>query len=738
MKILIIGGKGYIGTQLIDYLLTIHPEIKITSLDLYTYSNKITEKNKVTYIVGKYQSMSPSFFKDYSDIILLAGQSSVFNSKNIRNVIENNIKNFGWLLDILNNDQKLIYASSSSVYGNTEGTVAVENVTLSSPYNLYDWSKQSIDNLALLNPKKVYGLRFGTVNGFSRNLRNDIMINSMVYNGIKHGKIYVANHHLNRPILGMNDLCNAMYTILLKGTNENTGIYNLSSFNSNVDVISECVSRKLQIPRDTILSNYHFDNKTNYDFKISSDKFTNTFQFEFKDTIDSITDDLLEHWEQIQHIENRNVDYFIPYKIVNQCRVCDSETNSLIDFGLQPLANKYCNGRDTKEEFYPLHLHLCNHCFHTQINCVINPNNLFKDYIYVSGTSKTLRNNFKEFAEGVITKFLKRYEEKKCIKVLEIACNDGSQLDEFINYKNKYLGDYNIITVGVDPAENIYEQISSKKEHDIYCEFFSQNTVDKLKEKYGEFDIIIAANVFAHIDYPSDFLKYMKQIMSDRTSLYIQTSQKNMILENQFDTIYHEHLSFFNTNSIKHICDRNGLYLNHVQENYIHGTSYIFEINSYLSDERNVEEVLEAETKLYDLDTYEKYKLKCMKYKMELNNKIIEYKLNKQNIIAYGSTAKSMTVFNFCGIDSSWIDTMIDENPMKVGLYTPGSKILVTVLDSLNTIQDNTVIIITAWNFYDEIKTKILNHLDKVKLTDKVKQITLLNINSLEEEIINL
>jgi 2-polyprenyl-3-methyl-5-hydroxy-6-metoxy-1,4-benzoquinol methylase len=360
---------------------------------------------------------------------------------------------------------------------------------------------------------------------------------------------------------------------------------------------------------------------------------------------------------------------------------------------------------------------------------------LFKNYIYVSGTSKTLVNNFKEFAEDVITKYMKQNTKKeKCIKILEIACNDGSQLDEIINYTKNKIPDYEIITVGVDPAENIYQQISSKKQHDIYCEFFSQSTIDKLKEKYGNFDIIIAANVFAHIDYPNDFLKFMKQIMVDTSSLYIQTSQKNMIIENQFDTIYHEHLSFFNTNSMKYVCEHNGLFLNHVQENYIHGTSYIFEINTYLSSDRNVDNFIMAETKLglYNIETYEKYRNSCLLYKYKLKQKLIEYKIKKQNIIAYGSTAKSMTVFNFCGIDCSFIDSMIDENPMKVGLFTPGSNIQVTDLNTLTTIQANTVIIITAWNFYDEIKNKIINHIKNAK------RITLLNINSLDEEIINI
>jgi 2-polyprenyl-3-methyl-5-hydroxy-6-metoxy-1,4-benzoquinol methylase len=320
------------------------------------------------------------------------------------------------------------------------------------------------------------------------------------------------------------------------------------------------------------------------------------------------------------------------------------------------------------------------------------------------------------------------------IKVLDIACNDGSQLDAFRTFINTRYPNINIITVGVDPAENIYNQISSKKaEHDIYCDFFSQNTVNILKNKYDNFDIIIAQNVFAHIDYPKEFLNFAKQLMDDNSILYIQTSQKNMILENQFDTVYHEHLSFFNSNSMNILCQQNNLVLNNVNESYIHGISYIFEITKYIDTHSNTNDVLQYEKDigLYSKETYNNYRLKCLKYRNDFTNKIIEYKLQHKNVIAFGSTAKSMTVFNFCKLNSNFIDYMIDENPLKQNLYTPGSNIIVHDINILKELQDNTVILITAWNFYYEIKHKIIN---KLKEYDIKTPVTLLNINSLEEE----
>jgi hypothetical protein len=295
-----------------------------------------------------------------------------------------------------------------------------------------------------------------------------------------------------------------------------------------------------------------------------------------------------------------------------------------------------------------------------------------------------------------------------------------------------------IITIGVDPAENIYRDISSRKsEHDIYCEFFTETTVNKLKEKHGSFDIIIAQNVFAHIDYPGDFLKYTKQLMNDNSSFYIQTSQKNMILNNQFDTVYHEHLSFFNTKSMNILCERNGLILNNVHENDIHGTSYIFEINKYKINYGNIDEILKKELNdgLYNDSTYKRYNLKCIQYKNNFKNKIIDYKLKKMSVIAFGSTAKSMTVFNFCNITNKEVEFMIDENKLKQGLYTPGSHILVGGIDYLKNIESDCVILITAWNFYKEIKEKIIK---KVKEYNIKYSVTLLNIDTLEDETLEI
>ena len=206
-----------------------------------------------------------------------------------------------------------------------------------------------------------------------------------------------------------------------------------------------------------------------------------------------------------------------------------------MDLNKQPLANSY-HDNSKKLEKYPLGVNLCQDCYHIQLTDVVDPDLLFKDYLYVSGTTKTLRDNFKWFADFVLEYAANcrwNWPNPKVNSVLDVACNDGTQLD--------YFKERGVETYGVDPAENLWEL--SSKNHDVICEYFDSVF-------FGfKFDVITAQNVFAHNGNPKKFLDDCFELKNDNSMLYIQTSQAEMILNNQFDTIYHEHVSFFNINS---------------------------------------------------------------------------------------------------------------------------------------------------------------------------------------------
>ena len=215
----------------------------------------------------------------------------------------NNVRNFVNLLSRIDN-QKLIYASSSSVYGDTGSSPAAESWDRFRPKSYYDLTKQEIDYYASLSNVEYYGLRFGTVNGSSTHVRNDIMINKMFYCGLSESKIEIFNSHISRPILGINDLCRAIEKILLSNK-DNRGIYNLASFNMTVGDIAYNVKGCLKNNIEVI----DRGNIPAYNFSVNCSKFEDTFDFVFEDTIESIIDSFYEKTPTKISGRNKKVDY---------------------------------------------------------------------------------------------------------------------------------------------------------------------------------------------------------------------------------------------------------------------------------------------------------------------------------------------------------------------------------------------------------------------------------------------
>jgi len=279
-----------------------------------------------------------------------------------------------------------------------------------------------------------------------------------------------------------------------------------------------------------------------------------------------------------------------------ECVACgSSDLVPVLDLGKQPLANSYKLNRDDVQEEYPLAINHCAHCFHVQLTHSVAPELMFDDYLYVSGTAKTMHQHFEDFA-SLVDDMTPESET-----VLDIGCNDGTQLDYF-----KVLG-YD--TYGVDPARNLYHL--SNKNHMVWCGYFNDDLAfDCISPRTKPtFDVITAQNVFAHGPDPLSFLKTASKVMHEDSLLFIQTSQAKMIVNNEFDTIYHEHISFFNTKSMKALCERAGLYLIDVMTMPIHGTSYIFIISKKDLSGNLVNQIIEEEAAdgLYDTETYVEY-----------------------------------------------------------------------------------------------------------------------------------
>ena len=380
------------------------------------------------------------------------------------------------------------------------------------------------------------------------------------------------------------------------------------------------------------------------------------------------------------------------YKEKKDCVCCGKSNLSLVlDLNNQPLANSYHKDDEILEE-YPLGLNLCEDCYHLQLTHIVNPDLLFKNYLYCSGTTQTLRDNFEWFSNFVL-------EEAPVSKsVLDIACNDGTQLDCF---KEKGVGTY-----GIDPAENLYEL--SSKNHNVKCEYFDSSLYNRT------FDVIIAQNVFAHNSDPKKFLDDCCELMEDDSRLYIQTSQAHMVQNNQFDTVYHEHISFFNINSFNELVKRTNLNLIDVIKTPVHGVSYLFVLSKqdmitpyYIRNKHRIQNLIdvERETGLYSKKTYEDYKRNILNI-VESFKKVVKHVQGEYPVIGYGAAAKGNTFLNFADIK---LDYVIDDNELKQGLYTPGTNIEIKSVELLKEYgeDDRILFVPLAWNFYDEIRKRI-------------------------------
>ena len=390
------------------------------------------------------------------------------------------------------------------------------------------------------------------------------------------------------------------------------------------------------------------------------------------------------------------------YHHIDRCLCCDGDNlNLLLDLNKQPLANSYHDNSKELEK-YPLGVNLCQDCCHIQLTDVVNPDLLFKDYLYVSGTTKTLRDNFKWFADFVLEYAANcrwNWPNPKVNSVLDVACNDGTQLD--------YFKERGVETYGVDPAENLWEL--SSKNHDVKCEYFDSVF-------FGfKFDVITAQNVFAHNSNPKKFLDDCEEIMDDYSFLFIQTSQAEMILNNQFDTIYHEHVSFFNVNSFSRLVDRTNLQLIDVIKTPVHGISYLFILSKHPYNKQKVKNEIEVERQrgLLSQKTYDIYRENVLKIGRNFRRVVSEHRRQGYKIVGYGAAAKGMTFLNFVNIK---LDVIIDDNELKHNLYTPGTNVQIKPNAFLKQYKehDKILFIPLAWNFYDEIRDRILKVRDNV------------------------
>ena len=385
------------------------------------------------------------------------------------------------------------------------------------------------------------------------------------------------------------------------------------------------------------------------------------------------------------------------FTTVKECRCCGgANLHQYLDLGNQPLANSYHKGEELDE--FPLEVVLCEDCFHSQLSVVVDPPLMFKHYLYVSGTTETFRNHCLSLAGDAVAKFMEVWTgHTESPRVLDIACNDGTLLG--------YFKDMGCVVQGVDPAENLRE-LTEEKGIPVEVGYWGESIAQRFINRDQEFDIITGTNVFAHVDDTAGFLKACYSVLSDEGVVILEFPYCNeMIGKVEFDTIYHEHVSYFLVNSFSVLARRMGFHIPRVIQTEIHGGSIRF----FLKKGKGIESTTlllanELHKGLLYPATYDKFAEAVGKNKAELKAELQDLRDKGYKVIGYGASAKGNTMLNHFEVD---LDYIVDDNPMKWGYLTPGRDIPIRSPEDIKDESEDLAIVILSWNFFKEIKEKI-------------------------------
>lgn len=386
------------------------------------------------------------------------------------------------------------------------------------------------------------------------------------------------------------------------------------------------------------------------------------------------------------------------HKLRRTCRVCGGGNLHLfLSLGPTPLANSFLR---TETEFsteasYPLDVYYCADCSLVQLLDVINPEVLFHNYIYLTGTSDTIVAHNREFARTLVE--LLDLGEKDL--VAEVASNNGNLLACF--------QDYHVRMLGIEPATNIAE-IAKQQGIETIPEFFNAGLALKIRRDYSPARVVIGNNVLAHVDDPVDFLKGFKELLTDDGLAVIEVPYLRHLLDRlEYDTIYHEHLSYFSISTLKTLCERAGLVLRRVDQLPVHGGSLRIYAGRPEAYRQHAPEVLamvaeERRLGLQDLARYTRFAQDVAANRQALLEFLTHLKKQGKSLAGYGAPAKGNTLLNYCGIGVDLIPYTVDKSPLKIGLYTPGMHIPVEPVSVLLERQPDFVLIL-AWNYASEI-----------------------------------
>ena len=376
------------------------------------------------------------------------------------------------------------------------------------------------------------------------------------------------------------------------------------------------------------------------------------------------------------------------------CRVCNlTPLRPVLELGKHPWANHFLRVEEIgKEQYYPLRVLLCLSCGTSQLDYTVKKEVMFGDHTYLSGVTRTLSDHFRTVAREVDERFFTGRTDKAA---LDLGSNDGTQLIHF-----RDLG-YDVL--GVESSKTV-ARIANERGIPTVNIFFNRETARSLGRK---FDVINAAGIFFHLEELHSFTEGIRDCLRDDGVFVVQFLYMKSIMENlAFDQIYHEHLLYYNLNTVEVLLNLHGLEMYDAYLSPIHGGSIIGFVThrSYApppSDRLSRMRQEEVDLKSNELETYQNFAHRIVRKKKEILARLDDYKSQGRRIFGFGAPVKGNTLLNYCGIGTRYLDCLVEKNELRRGLFSPGMHIPIVIERELKEPPD--VYFVLAWNFKREI-----------------------------------
>ena len=382
------------------------------------------------------------------------------------------------------------------------------------------------------------------------------------------------------------------------------------------------------------------------------------------------------------------------------CRFCGTPlSQTFIDLGASPPSNSYLRKSDLRrsETHHPLHAFVCSSCYLVQLEEFETPEQIFYDYAYFSSYSESWLRHAATYCAQMTSRFNLGPDNQ----VVEVASNDGYLLKNFVRQ--------GIGVLGVEPAGNV-AKVAKDASVPTMVSFFGRDTARRIVGNGVKADLLIANNVMAHVPHLNDFVGGFKIVLAAEGVVTVEFPHLlNLINESQFDTIYHEHFSYFSFLTAQSIFAAHGMRLFDVEKLSTHGGSlriYGCHTDAAHRETENVKSLIDEEQAagLNQISTYSGFEQKVHNVKASLLSFLLQARRDRKTVAAFGATAKGNTLLNYCGVGPEFIEYVVDSNPHKQGLYLPGSRIPIHPPEHIRETKPDYILIL-PWNLADEIST---------------------------------